>query len=289
MKRIFLISVVAVFAFLSCQNVQESPEYLSLQHEKDSLAELSNMRGDEVINFLNDLNDIQENLNDIKSAEKMISVNTGTPGSEMTTDTKEQIQRDINSIYDKMKENQEKLAALKKKYRNSNKKISSLEKTIALFEQQIKMKNEEISALNEQLATMNIQVEELIANVEDLEIENEEKDNIIDNKDDELNTVYYALGTKKELIENNVLTKEGGFIGLGKTTKLKGDFNKDYFTKADKRNLKEIQVFAKKIKMVTPNPENSYKIEGEGKVDKILITDADAFWQASKYLVIIID
>jgi len=289
MKRVFLILVVAVFAFFSCQNVQESPEYQKLQHEKDSLAELSNMRGDEVVNFLDDFNDIQENLNDIKSAEKMISVNTNSAGSEMATDTKEQIQRDINSIYDKMKENQKKLDALKKKYRNSNKKISSLEKTIALYEQQIKMKNEEISALNEQLSTMNIQVEELTANVEDLEIKNEEKDNIIDNKDDELNTVYYALGTKKELIENNVLTKEGGFIGLGKTTKLKGDFNKDYFTKADKRTLKEIQIFAKKIKMVTSNPESSYKIEGEGKVDKILITDADAFWQASKYLVIIID
>ena len=289
MKRVFLISVVAVFALFSCQNVQESPEYLSLQHEKDSLAELSNMRGDEVVNFLNDLNDIQENLNDIKSTEKMISINTGSAGSEMATDTKEQIQRDINSIYDKMKENQEKLAALKKKYRSSNKKISSLEKTIALFEEQLKMKNEEISALNEQLAGMNIQVEELTADVEDLEIENEEKDNIIEDKDDELNTVFYALGTKKELIENNVLTKEGGFIGLGKTTKLKGDFNKDYFTKADKRTLTEISVFAKKIKVVTSNPESSYTIEGENKVDKIQITDADAFWQASKYLVIIVD
>ena len=151
------------------------------------------------------------------------------------------------------------------------------------------MKNEEINALNGQLASMNIQVEELTADVEDLEIENEEKDNIIEDKDDELNTVFYALGTKKELIENNVLTKEGGFIGLGKTTKLKGDFNKDYFTKADKRTLTEISVFAKKIKMVTSNPESSYKIEGEDKVDKIQITDADAFWQASKYLVIIID
>ena len=289
MKRIFLISVVAVFAFFSCQNVQESPEYLSLQHEKDSLAELSNMRGDEVVNFLNDLNDIQENLNDIKSTEKMISINTGSAGSEMATDTKEQIQKDINSIYDKMKENQEKLAALKRKYRSSNKKISSLEKTIALFEEQLNMKNEEINTLNEQLAGMNIQVEELTANVEDLEIENEEKDNIIEDKDDELNTVFYALGSKKELIENNVLTKEGGFIGLGKTTKLKGDFNKDYFTKADKRTLTEISVFAKKIKMVTSNPESSYTIEGEDKVDKIQITDADAFWQASKYLVIIID
>jgi len=286
MKQIFLILVIVSVAFFSCQNIQESPEYLKLQHEKDSLSNLSDVRGNEVVNFLNDLNDIQENLNDIKSKEKIITINSS---GDLEANTKEQIQNDINTIYDKMRENQDKLAQLKKKYRNSNKKIASLEKTIALFEEQLKMKNEEINTLNSKLAEMDIQVTELTTTVIDLEADNEEKDNIIENKDDELNTVFYALGTKKELIENNVLTKEGGFIGLGKSTKLKGDFNKDYFTKADKRNLKEISIFAKKIKIVTSNPKDSYKIEGENKVDKIIITNANAFWQASKYLVIIIN
>lgn len=289
MKRIFLISIVAVFAFISCQDVQQSPEFIQLQREKDSLADLSSLRGDEVLNFLNDLNDIQENLNEIKTTEKIITVNSRTAGNELGTDTKEQIQKDINTIYDKMRDNQKRLADLKRKYKNTNKKNASLEKTIALFEEQIKMKNEEINELNSQLAGMNIQVEELSNTVADLETDNEDKDNVIEGKDDELNTVFYALGTKKELIENNVLTKEGGFIGLGKTTKLKGDFNKEYFTKADLRTLKEISIFAKKIKIATSNPEESYSIEGENKADKLIINDSKSFWQASKYLVIIID
>ena len=37
---------------------------------------------------------------------------------------------------------------------------------------------------------------------------------------------------KKELIEKGVLTKEGGFIGIGKTTKLKDNFNLKSFENA---------------------------------------------------------
>jgi seryl-tRNA synthetase len=286
MKKLLLFSAISIIAFFSCQNVQENPEFLKLQHEKDSLAELSNLRGDEVMGFLGDLNSIQENLNEIKATENIITVNKGT-GGELSVDTKEQIQNDINSIYEKMKENQEKLAKLKRKYKNANKKISALEKTIKLFEEQLKMKNDEINALNLQLAEMNIKVVELTTTIETLEAEGEEKDNVIVSKDDEINTVYYAIGTKKELIANNVITKEGGFIGLGKSSKLKGDFNKEYFTKADLRTLKEVSVFAKKATLITTNPESSYKFEGTGKVDKVIITNPEAFWQASKYLVII--
>ena len=44
-------------------------------------------------------------------------------------------------------------------------------------------------------------------------------------------TEKIEISSVKELKENNVITKEGGIIGLGKTTKLSSDFNKEYFTK----------------------------------------------------------
>ena len=40
-------------------------------------------------------------------------------------------------------------------------------------------------------------------------------------KTEKLNTAFYAIGTAKELKEKGVTTKEGGFIGLGKSTKVK--------------------------------------------------------------------
>ncbi len=39
----------------------------------------------------------------------------------------------------------------------------------------------------------------------------------------------------------------------------------------------------------TTHPADSFKIEGDDKADKLIITDAGEFWSASKYLVIIVE
>ncbi len=107
-------------------------------------------------------------------------------------------------------------------------------------------------------------------------------------KKEKLNTAYYALGTAKELTKNGVLTKEGGFIGLGKTQQV--DFTKAYFTKVDIPGTNSIIIGAKKAKLITNPPIGSYKIEGEnGNADKLTILNSKEFWSVSKYLVIVIE
>ena len=290
MKHLQKITLLITAAILitACQNIQESPEYIKLKNEKDSLAQISGVRGETINDFLKEFNEIQENLNQIKEKEHIINVNS-TSNDNLSENNKEKIISDINTIYEKMKENQKRLSELKQKYRASGKKMSEMAKTIELLEQQIKMKNIEIKELNNKLLSMNIEIENLTQNLEELSLDNEEKQNIINEKDKSLNEVFYVIGTKKELITNNVITKEGGFIGIGKSAKLKGDFNKEYFTKADKRELKEISIFAKKAKIITPVANGSYKFEGNGKIDKLIIINPEEFWSASKYLVIIVD
>ena len=285
MKKLIFLSIVTMFAVLSCTDIKESTEYADLQAKNDSLQDLSNVKGDEIVKFYNDFNDIQENLNTIKAKENIITINKNTDG-ELSADNKAQIQQDIDAIYKLMIENQKKLNSLKKKYNRSDKKIAQLERTIKLFEEQLKMKNEEISQLNEQLAVLNIEVGNLEDDIANLEMDNEEKDVMLDEKDDEINTAYYVIGTKKELLEHEVITKEGGFIGIGKIAKLKDKFNKDYFTKIDIREINEISVYAKKGEIITTHPSDSYKLIGEDKLDKIEITNPKEFWNASKYLVI---
>jgi hypothetical protein len=52
-----------------------------------------------------------------------------------------------------------------------------------------------------------------------------------------------------------------------------------------------VPLFAKKAKLVTTHPNESYNLvkNQEGVVEKIDITDPEKFWSASKYLVIIIE
>jgi len=104
----------------------------------------------------------------------------------------------------------------------------------------------------------------------------------------ELNTAFYAVGTSKELRDNGVLTKEGGVAGLGGVNKLNtSDLKKDYFTQIDIMRTQEIPLAAKKAKLVTTHPEGSYKLDLAS--GKLVITDANAFWSISKYLVVVVD
>ena len=66
-------------------------------------------------------------------------------------------------------------------------------------------------------------------------------------------------------------------------------FQKEYFTKVDITEMKELPLSAKKAKIITTHPAGSYKLEGENKVDKLVILNPDEFWSVSKYLVIVVE
>lgn len=104
-----------------------------------------------------------------------------------------------------------------------------------------------------------------------------------------MNVAYYAFGTKKELVEKNVIEKEGGVLGMGKTIKMKKDFNRDYFMKIDIRQFNQLPLNTKKAKLVTIHPDNTYHWVGEKTVESIVIDKPDEFWKTSKYLLIVVE
>ncbi len=78
--------------------------------------------------------------------------------------------------------------------------------------------------------------------------------------------------------------------GLVSPTKvLQSDFNKDYFVKIDAREVKEIPLYAKRVKMLTNHPKTAYRLELKDGQYTLFITDTKSFWSVSKYLVIEVD
>jgi len=231
--------------------------------------------------FIRGFNEIQDNLDIIKEKEKIVS--SSSKDAETRKSKEEQIIADIQTIYDVMNKNKQRLANMKTKLSASNKKNEELEKFIARLTTEIEEKDSQINSLKGDLERLNIEMSTLVTTYK-------EEVQASDVKTEKLNTAYYAFGTSKELIKNGVLTKEGGFIGLGKSQKIKEDFNKDYFTKIDVTSVTSIPLGAKKAKLITTHPAGSYKIEGaEGKAEKLTITNQEDFWSASKYLVIVIE
>lgn len=229
--------------------------------------------------FISSFNEIQENLNAIKEKEKIVS-STSSQGDVKSKE--DQIKEDIQAIYDLMSKNKNRINSLSKKLKNSNLKLEGLEKMIENLQNSINLKDSEIAELKTKMEGLNIELSNLTTNYQEVEQE-------VVAKTEEINTAFYAIGTSKELKEKNVISKEGGFIGIGKTTKVKEDFNKEYFTKVNIEQTASINIGAKKAKIITTHPSGSYKIVGEKPVEKIEITNAKEFWSASKYCVIVIE
>lgn len=257
----------------------ENPIKDSVENVSGNLNGKLNEKDAAIQELVSSFNEIQENLNTIKEKEKIISKVTSDGDVKSKED---QIKEDIQSIYDLMAKNKDRIGSLSKKLKNSKLKIDGLEKMIDNMQATLNLKDSEIEELKTKIEGLNVELSNLTTNYKAVENESNQKTEII-------NTAFYAIGTSKELKEKNVITKEGGIIGLGKTTKLSSDFNKDYFTKINIEKTTSINLGAKKIKMLTTHPSNSYKLIGEKPIEKLEITNTKEFWSASKYLVIILD
>jgi len=106
---------------------------------------------------------------------------------------------------------------------------------------------------------------------------------------EEMNSVYYAYGSSKELQDNKIIEKKNGFLGMGKKTELTANINDSYFTKINAKKKTKINIEGSDLQFVTYHPRSSYKLEVNGARTTIVILDASQFWKISKYLVVVID
>lgn len=277
--------LLAPFILFSCGGGSQANTD-QMKRELDSLKNLQAESSAAVDTYIGDLNEIYESLEEVKRKEGAISKSASMSG-EIAADKKTLIQEDIMLIDQMMQENREKLESLRKKVKKSDQKMVELEKLIATLQKQIEDKDKEIAGLKLQLEGLNIELDNLTASYDNLSKENEDNKETIHKQTEELNTVYFVMGTFKELVDNKVLDK-GGAFSVKAGAKLSADVNLDYFTKGDLRNLKEIKTGNRKITIKSSHPSGSYSlVPSEGKIEKIVINDAQSFWKNSKYCVIL--
>lgn len=286
-KFLFVLSVVVL---ASCG--QHKKEIARMQAAQDSIAQLGVQKDNSILEFIGAMNEIQSNLDSIKTIEKIVSVQTA-PGTELKAEAKKRIIEDIAQINNLLQKNKELVKSLQGKLRNSNMKIVELEKMIDNLTKQVGEKDVEIASLKQELENLHVNVSDLSQKIENITAESEkaiqEKNQAIEAKTNELNTAFYAFGTKKELTEKNVIEKEGGVLGMGKTLKMKKDFNRDYFMKIDIREFSQLPLNTKKAKLVTYHPDGSYHFTGTKTVESLVIDKPEDFWKASKYLLIVVE
>jgi hypothetical protein len=292
MKKL-LVLVLTVVIFSSCHNYKKDAE--RLMFVKDSLQQEAAYRDSTIVGFLNDFSEIQANLDSIKKIEKLVTVQSSS-GRELNSTQKQMILEDIALLNELIQKNKQLTASLQSKLKDANFKIGNLDKTIkglqlmvSNLEVQNQEKDAEIIVLKEDVRKLNIDISSLNEKIAAVETEIQQKSQTIDAQTTALNKAYYAFGTVKELRENGILEKSGGFIGIGRTPVIKEDFNRDYFTEIDIRNFDYLRLMAKKAKLISVHPEGSYHFTGEKSADTLFVDIPSEFWKVSKYLVVVTD
>ena len=287
-KYAYLLSIIVCLC--ACESAEMNNEIIRANDENQQLIEESAKKDSIIFVIVQSLNDIGDNLEEVKAKQGIVTMYANSD-EEHNLNQREKIIDDIQMINKLMEDNKDRLAWMKSKVdhlskdlKNSVLKIANLEKLIASMTRSLEAKDVEIGELKDKLVNLNISLDSLSIAYDIQEIE-------MEGQVATLNTAYYCYGTFKELKEKGVITKEGGFIGIGRTEVLTEDFNKSYFTRIDVTETTSIDLYSDKAKLVTNHPSGSYTLEGEdeGKVDKLVITEPGEFWGASKYLVIVVE
>lgn len=286
MKPYFLIAILTVFVAFGCKE-KEKKEIERLNKENLELRMQSQVKDSSINDILQSFHQIESNLAQIKEREALITVKSSDK-SEMTPDVKARINEDIKVINDLMAKNRTEIARLRKLLKASNLKMEEVERMVTELNAQIEDRNTQIAALKDDLSKTQLNVETLNASIDTLETERTQLTSTVQERTEMLNTAYYVVGSKKELLGENVIAKEGGVAGINTAVKLKADFNDDKFERIDIRELSEIPINSKKPTLVTTHPAGTYELEknDNGVVERIRILNPEKFWSTSKYLVV---
>jgi hypothetical protein len=195
---------------------------------------------------------------------------------------------DIKYINTLIEQNKKKIASLNSQLSKSGGTIKGLQNTITGLEASVKQSESDVADLKATLLTKKFEIEQLNTEKTDLQGTIVQKDEKINTQTHEMNKAFLACGTFKQLKAKGLLTKEGGFIGLGKTKTLAASFPDSSFTQIDITVMKSIPINSKSAKLISEHPANSYQFirDKDKKIESIEITDPIQFWKISKYAVV---
>jgi len=286
MRKIFFLLPILI---IGCDAAIDNNEIVRLSDERAELEKEVGRKDSIIYVIVQSFNEIEDNLATIKEKQGIISMHTAGD-IESESSRRERIIDDIQTINEILEENKKKVRdfswkinSLVKEQKAANIKLADFQKMIDRLSAMVEAKDEEIALLKNDLLTMNMSLDSL-ALAYDIQGE------VVEEQAVALNTGFFCYGTFKELKEKGVITKKGGFIGIGKTEQLKQDFNTEYFTQIDITEQESIDLFSKKAKVLTNHPSDSYELKrDEDSVEKLVILDPIKFWSTSKYLVVIVE
>jgi hypothetical protein len=262
----------------------------------------------EVLETTQFVTDINSELAKAKSlAVTTTSTDPGVPGARKDREDRKAALERVNAVISKLNESEAKLAETEARAKTSRQRnarllaqIQTYKKTIedlrTTAESQKADFEAQLAAANTQIATLAGRVDTLSAEKGQLSMEKAALADTVGNLTAYKNTVYYAIGTKDELMKKGIVTKEGSKFLVFGGTRLEParNLSAEAFTAIDKTQNTSIPLprTDKKDKIVSRQSPSflGSGVTKDGKVTgSVEIAQPEEFWSASKYLILVQD
>ena len=268
---------------------QSQADYTTLQAQDQATSARYAAAIDEVASIQESLKGIDLGDQGAKALETQLSQEKN-----LSKDQGEQTMARINEIKAGVEHAKNRIADLEDKLKKSDTHVAGLEKLIKGLRVTVAERETQIATLTTRVGELEGQVTglktEVAAGQETIKLKEEtisQQTATLEDKRRHISTVYYTMGTKKDLVRAGLVVSKGGVLGLGRTVSLTGQTAGGSFTSLDTDKESVITIDAKKARVVSAQPVSSYTLESDGTATTTLrITDREAF-RAIKYVIIL--
>ncbi|MEZ4589134.1 MAG: hypothetical protein R2909_22400 [Gemmatimonadales bacterium] len=244
------------------------------------------------------LADINTELAKVSSGKKAVEP-VVSPESELSVSPSDRavMLKKVQDLTARVRNSESRLAASQRRVRALTKDSDSLRTVLTDFQTTIDGLNAMVEGQKMTIANLEAELGETKAQVATLTQDNQVLTDTVSAMTTRENTVYYVVGTKKELIDKGLIREVGGtrfliFTRTGETLKPVDDLDPSMFTAIDRRQVSEIPMprADKQYKLVT-NQNLAFAnlpADADGKIrGSLQITNPESFWTNSKFMILV--
>lgn len=245
-----IVLLLGVTAVLYQKYQASTTSYSSLQTESDE----TKARYGQAIN---DIASIQDSLNAIVPGGSTVEL---VPGESPATRGDAALAR-IALLRAGIERTKDRIRQLDSNLRASGVKVAGLQKMLANLRTSLADKESLVAELSTRVDSLQTANTGLATEVQQSQETITTQAQNIEDKRKELGTVYYSIGSKKDLVASGVVVSSGGVLGLGKTLEPAPRFDESHFTAIDTDAQTVITIPATKARVISAQPASSYELQ----------------------------
>lgn len=274
---------------VGCQNNRQNENQIKeITRQRDSIAKVATTLNHEHLELVSYIEGIEKAIDSVAQEENILIIGKGEDGRSLT---QKEIRERVKAFGDLLQRQRSYIKGLEDSLSNKSGSTSHLLSIVSSLRTQLETKESELNnlrlALRNEKAT-TAQMREIIGTMDkaskQMASENNQLTKALATQNEAINIGYKLIASKSDLEKMGILAN-GGFL-----KKKKLDYNafkEDKFESIDIRYYEAQVIKAKKVKLITSAPANSYTLKkiGKDEWEFRIISPAD-FWSISNYMIL---